>query len=401
MRKSQAARLSLTLTGVFLIPHLACTPSTAPSVDDIADPATPSADDEGAVSPPSGDASQPPSNETGGSTLDADSPIDPADTDTNPNDSLTDESGSDGSPNNDPTADASDTTTPPDDTTPPTLASLQVFPPDNPWNQDISTLPVHPNSDAYLRSIGLDTGLHPDFGTVWEGAPIGIPFTTVRGDQPMVPVSFYYADESDPGPYPIPPDAPVEGGVDSDGDRHVLVVDLDNRMLYEMFDARRRSDGGWDAGSGAVFDLTSNALRPDGWTSADAAGLPIFAGLVRYDEVVERGEVTHAVRFTVSRTQRAYIPPATHFASSSDDPDLPPMGLRVRLRADYDLSDFSPNVQTILRGLQRYGMYVADNGSNWYITGAHDPRWNDDELHELSRVKGRDFEVVYTGETKP
>lgn len=283
----------------------------------------------------------------------------------------------------------------------PTLASLQVFPPDNPWNQDISEFPVHPNSDAYIRSIGLDTGLHPDFGTVWEGAPIGIPFITVRADQPKVPVSFYYEDESDPGPYPIPPDAPIEGGANSGGDRHVLVVDLDNNKLYEMFDAHPRSDGGWDAGSGAVFDLNSNALRPDGWTSADAAGLSIFAGLVRYDEVVERGEITHALRFTASRTQRAYISPATHFASSNTDPDLPPMGLRVRLRADYDTSAFSPHVQTILRALKRYGMFVADNGSNWYITGAYNPNWNDEELSELSAVKGRDFEAVYTGDARP
>jgi len=278
------------------------------------------------------------------------------------------------------------------------LASLQVFPPDNPWNQDISGLSVHPNSDAYLASMGLDTGLHPDFGTVWEGAPIGIPFVTVGADQANVAVSFYYGDESDPGPYPIPPDALIEGGPDSDGDRHVLVVDTDNRVVYEMFDAHPREDGGWDAGSGAVFDLTSNALRPAGWTSADAAGLPIFPGLVRYDEVVERGEILHALRFTVRRTQRAYIPPATHFASDSTNPDHPPMGLRVRLRADFDVSAFSPHVQVILRAMQRYGMFVADNGSDWYITGAPDPRWDDEELSALRQVRGRDFEVVYTGD---
>lgn len=279
-----------------------------------------------------------------------------------------------------------------------TLASLQVFPADNPWNTDVSEYPVHPSSDAFLESMGLDTGLHPDFGTVWEGAPIGIPFITVGGDQPKVPVSFYYAEESDPGPYPIPPDAPIEGGPDSEGDRHIIVVDTDNKLLYELFDANPRSDGGWDAGSGAIFDLTSNELRPDGWTSADAAGLPIFPGLARYDEVVERGEITHALRFTVSRTRRAYIPPATHFASNLTDRNLPPMGLRVRLRADFDPSGFSSNVQVILRALKTYGMFLADNGSNWYITGAPDPRWNDDELRELSQVKGHDFEVVNTGE---
>lgn len=279
-----------------------------------------------------------------------------------------------------------------------TLASLQVFPPDNPWNTDVSEFPVHPNSDNYLESMGLDTGLHPDFGTVYEGAPIGIPFVVVDGNQPMVPVSFYYGNESDPGPYPIPPDAPIEGGANSDGDRHVLVVDTTNKRLYELFDARLRDDGGWDAGSGAVFDLNSNELRPDGWTSADAAGLSIFAGLARYDEVVERGEITHALRFTVSRTQRAYISPATHYASSSTDPNHPPMGMRVRLRADFDVSSFTPNVQVILRGLKKYGMLVADNGSNWYITGAPDPRWDDEELSALRQVKGRDFEVVYTGD---
>ncbi len=277
-------------------------------------------------------------------------------------------------------------------------ALLHVFPSDNPWNQEISELPIHPNSDGYLRSIGLDTGLHPDFGSVWEGAPIGIPYVVVGADQPKVPVSFYYADESDPGPYPIPPDAPIEGGPESEGDRHVLVIDVNNHLLYELFDAHPRSDGGWDAGSGAIFDLTSNALRPAGWTSADAAGLPIFPGLVRYDEVAERGEISHALRFTVRRTQRAYIHPARHFASDSTDPDLPPMGLRVRLHGDYDVSTFSPPVQVILRALQRYGMFVADNGSDWYITGAPDPRWDDEDLHELGQVKGRDFEVIDTGD---
>ncbi|MBL8877805.1 MAG: hypothetical protein JNG88_01695 [Phycisphaerales bacterium] len=280
----------------------------------------------------------------------------------------------------------------------PSLNGLQIFPPDNWWNTDISAYPVHPNSQNYLVSIGLDTGLHPDFGTVWEGAPIGIPYVLVDEDQPRVDISFYYNDESDPGPYPIPPDAPIEGGPDSDGDRHIIVIDTAAKLLYEVFDAHLQQDGTWEAGSGAIFDLTSNSLRPAGWTSADAAGLPIFAGLVRYDEVVERGEINHALRFTVSRTQRAYITPATHWASDSTDPNRPPMGLRVRLRADFDLSPFTPNVQVILRAMQRYGMFVADNGSNWYISGVPDPRWDDDELHDLGRVRGSDFEVVYTGE---
>jgi hypothetical protein len=218
----------------------------------------------------------------------------------------------------------------------------------------------------------------------------------VDGEQPRVPVTFYYADESDPGPYPIPADAPIEGGAQADGDRHMLIIDRDNLVLYELFDARP-AGAGWSAGSGAVFDLTSNRLRPAGWTSADAAGLPIFPGLVRYDEVVEQGAIEHALRFTVRRTQRAYISPATHFASDATDADLPPMGLRVRLRADFDLSGFSQHVQVILRAMQRYGMFVADNGSNWYVSGAPDSRWDDDELHELGRVLGRDFEVVDTG----
>jgi len=278
-----------------------------------------------------------------------------------------------------------------------TLEELQVFPQNNPWNTDISQYPVHPNSDNFIASIGLNTGLHPDFGTVWQGAPIGIPFVVVPPDQPRVPVSFYYDDESDPGPYPIPPDAPIEGGPSSTGDRHIIVVDVQNEMLYEVFDAHPDGNGGWDCGSGAVFDLTSNALRPLGWTSADAAGLPIFPGLVRYDEVVERGEINHALRFTVSQTQRGYILPATHFASSSTDPNRPPMGLRVRLKASFDISGFTPNVQVILRAMKKYGMLVADNGSNWYVSGAPDSRWDDDELRQLRQVKGMDFEVVDTG----
>jgi len=278
------------------------------------------------------------------------------------------------------------------------LNGYRVFPADNPWNQDISGLAVHPNSANYIASIGLDTGLHPDFGTVWEGAPIGIPYVAVRAGEPMVPVTFeWYGDESDPGPYPIPLDAPIEGGSQSDGDRHVIAIDVDNHRLYELYHACPTATG-WLAGSGAVFDLTSNTLRPAGWTSADAAGLPIFPGLARYDEIVERGELTHALRFTVSRTQQAYIAPATHFASSSTDPNLPPMGLRVRLRADFDLTPFPDCVQVILRGLKTYGMIVADNGSNWYVSGAPDARWSDDDLHALGQVKGRDFEAVYTGE---
>lgn len=279
------------------------------------------------------------------------------------------------------------------------LALPQIFPADNAWNTDISAYPVHPNSNNFLNSIGLDTGLHPDFGTVYEGAPIGIPFVQVGANQAKVSVEFDYADESDPGPYPIPPNAPIEGGSDSDGDRHVLVIDGTNKILYELYYAFPVNGGAsWTAGSGAIWDLTSNELRPLYWTSADAAGLPIFPGLVRYDEVVEKGEITHALRFTVQQSQRAFILPATHFASSSTDTNRPPMGLRVRLKADFDISSFSPHVQVILRAMKKYGMIVADNGSNWYVSGAPDTRWDDDELSELRRVKGRDFEVVYTGD---
>ena len=275
--------------------------------------------------------------------------------------------------------------------------TFPLFPADNPWNTDISGYPVHPLSSEFIASIGADGHLHPDFGTVWDGAPNGIPYVVVPGDQPRVPVTFDYADESDPGPYPIPPDAPIEGGSDSTGDRHVLIVDAAHRKLYELYDAHKVGTG-WQAGSGAIFDLTSNALRPDSWTSADAAGLPILPGLVRYDEVAA-GEITHALRFTVSRTQQGYIHPATHYASSNTDPSLPPMGLRLRLKASYPIGDFPASVQVILRALKKYGMIVADNGSSWYISGAPDPRWSDDELHTLSQVPGSAFEAVYTGGT--
>jgi len=270
-----------------------------------------------------------------------------------------------------------------------------LFPADNVWNTRVDTLPVDPNSGDYLATMGLSTGLHADFGTVWDGAPNGIPYVCVPGDQPRVPVSFDYDDESDPGPYPIPSNAPIEGGASSDGDRHVLMLDVDHKLLYELYAAYPQKDGSWKAGSGAVFDLQSNALRPDGWTSADAAGLPILPGLVRYDEAVTESVIDHALRFTVAHTQKAYIYPATHYASSSTNPDYPPMGLRVRLKANFDASGFSPEVQVILQAMKTYGMMVADNGSNWYVTGAPDPRWDNSKLNsELGSVKGSDFEVV-------
>ena len=271
---------------------------------------------------------------------------------------------------------------------PPQIGDCPVFPADNPWNTDISDYPVHPQSDIYIDSISADGDeyLHADFGGDGE---YGIPYLVVDDSQPDVPITFTdYGDESDPGPYPIPDDAPIENG----GDRHVIVVDEGDCMLYELYQAEYNGEG-WDAASGAVFDLTSNALRPDGWTSADAAGLPIFPGLVRYDEV-EAGAINHALRFTASQTQRAYIYPATHFASDSDDPALPPMGLRLRLRADYDLSGVTGQALVVLQALQRYGMILADNGTSWYITGASDTRWDDDDLDQLKDVPGSAFEAV-------
>jgi len=280
----------------------------------------------------------------------------------------------------------------------PNIGPLQIFPPDNPWHLDVSTLPVHPNSENYITAIGRNKPLHPDFGTVWNNTPIGIPFVVVSGTEPRMPIKFTaYGNESDPGPYPIPLNAPIEGGPASQGDRHVIAVDKDNRMLYELYSAYPRGDH-WDADSGAIFNLASNNLRPLGWTSADAAGLPIFPGLIRYEEVAIRKEINHAIRVTVLKTQHKFIYPARHYASSSSDPNLPPMGLRLRLKASYDIAGFPPCAQVILKALKKYGMIVADNGSPWFITGAHDSRWSDEELGTLKRVKGSDFETVLTTE---
>jgi hypothetical protein len=274
------------------------------------------------------------------------------------------------------------------------LPARTVFPPDNAWNRDISTEPVDANSANLIASCGATRSLHPDFGTEYDGAPWGIPYVTVRGTQPGVPVTFYYGDESDPGPYPVPPDAPIEGGPGSSGDRHVIVVDVDNWKLYELFDARSVNGGtSWTAGSGAIFDLGSNAMRPAGWTSADAAGLPIFAGLVRYDEVAA-GAIRHALRFTCPTTRRAYLPPARHYASNQTSANLPPMGMRVRLKAGVDLSTFPADVQVILTALKKYGMILADNGGGFFVSGAPDPRWNDANIDTMKRLKGSDFEVV-------
>jgi hypothetical protein len=278
----------------------------------------------------------------------------------------------------------------------PSASKCSVFPATNPWNQRVDTLPVAANSAQLIQSIGLSTGLHPDFGSgLWDGGPIGIPFDVVSKKTPRYRVRFDYADESDKGPYPIPRSVHIEGGAQSDGDRHALLLDRDACKLYELFALRRGAGGAWTAGSGAVWSLRSNALRPAGWTSADAAGLPIFPGLARYDEVA-RGVINHALRFTASRTRRQYVYPARHYASSSDDPSLPPMGLRVRLKANVDISHFPRQARIVLQALKTYGMILADNGSNWYVSGAPSPKWSNDDLHSLGQVTGSDFEVVDT-----
>ncbi len=279
----------------------------------------------------------------------------------------------------------------------PSAPKCRIFPKNNAWNQRVDSLPVAANSDAMVRAIGAGDNMHADFGSGrYNGGPIGIPYTTVSRRQRRVPVSFQYADESDRGRYPIPKRAPIEGGSRSSGDRHVIVVDRDRCRLYELFAAYPRNGGrSWRAGSGAVWNLGSNRLRPAGFTSADAAGLPILPGLARYDEV-KRGRIDHALRFTVERTRRAYVYPARHFASSLTDPDLPAMGQRFRLRASFDTSRYGRQSRIVLAALKRYGMIVADNGSNFFVSGAPSSGWDNDDLHGLHGVKGSDFEVVDT-----
>jgi hypothetical protein len=277
----------------------------------------------------------------------------------------------------------------------PAAPRCPVFPASNAWNQRVDGLPVAADSARLIQSIGLTAGLHADFGSgLWEGRPIGIPFDVVSRATPRSHVAFDYADESDRVRYPIPRSVHIEGGRASDGDRHALLLDRDACKLYELYALYPRGDG-WHAGSGAVWNLRSNALRPAGWTSADAAGLPIFPGLARYDEVA-RGVIDHALRFTASRTRRAYVYPARHYASSSDDPSLPPMGLRVRLKAEVDISGFPRQARIVLQALKTYGMILADNGSSWYVSGAPSPRWSNDDLHSLGSITGADFEVVDT-----
>lgn len=274
----------------------------------------------------------------------------------------------------------------------PQIAGCPVFPADNVWNFPIDKLPVDTHSKDYVGTIGADAGLHPNFGT---DPRYGIPINIINSKVRPVRVTFQYSDDSDLSNYPIPPNALMEGGptAKADDDRHIILVDKDRCLLMELFAVQRQSDDFYKAGSAIKMDLTSNALRGDGKGSADAAGLPILPGLVRYDEVAA-GEIRHALRFTAPKTQHAYVWPARHYASVITDPKYPPMGARFRLRADFDISGFSKTNQVILTALKRYGMFLADNGAPWFITGTPDPRWNDDDLHDLNKVKGSDFEAV-------
>jgi hypothetical protein len=284
----------------------------------------------------------------------------------------------------------------------PKVGGCPVFPATNVWNRPVDKLPVAKDSATLIRSIGLDAALHADFGSgLYDGSRIGIPYVVVAGkEEPKSRVRFDYADESDKGPYPIPRGVPIEGQPKTgEGDRHALIVDRDSCRLYELY-ALRREGGGWAAGSGAIFDLRTNRLRPAGWTSADAAGLPILAGLARYDEVA-RGTIAHALRFTAESTRRAYVYPARHYASDKTDSALPPMGLRVRLKAGFDPSGFPRQSRVVLQALKRYGMILADNGSPWFISGAPNAKWSNVDLHSLGRVRGSDFEVVDTTALRP
>jgi hypothetical protein len=267
--------------------------------------------------------------------------------------------------------------------------ACSIFPADNIWHATVSRLPVLASSAAYVASIGSTAKVHPDFGT----GDIGIPITTVPAGQTKVKVSFQYGDESDGGPYPVPANAQIEGGVASSGDRHIILYDPAACRDYELYAAYRNSDGTWRAGSGAIFDLRGNALRPRGWTSADAAGLPILAGLVRYDEVAS-GRIDHAIRMTAPKTRNAYVWPATHFASSSSGASLPPMGLRLRLKSTVDISRLPTQARVVAQAMKTYGVILADNGSPWYLSGAPDDRWSNDALHALGGLTGSDFEAV-------
>ncbi len=286
----------------------------------------------------------------------------------------------------------------------PRLAGCPVFPPSSVWNQPVDKLPVAANSAVLIRAIGTGASVHADFGSgLYDGSRIGIPFVVVSGSKtPKARVAFDYADESDKGPYPIPTGVPIEGAPAhaTEGDRHALILDRDSCKLYELY-ALRRVGARWAAGSGAVWNLRSNALRPQGWTSADAAGLPILPGLARWDGDASTGRIDHALRFTVERTRRAYIYPARHFASDSTDPSLPPMGLRVRLKANVDIARLPPQARIVAQAMKTYGLILADNGSNWYVSGAPSPHWSNDQLHALGSLTGADFEVVDTSGLRP
>ena len=276
------------------------------------------------------------------------------------------------------------------------LGGFRPFSSNNAWNTDISNADVDPNSSAIINYIGANIGIHPDFGAgLYQGSSMGIPYVVVGGTQANVAVNFNaYGDESDPGPMPVPANAPIEGYPNpGNGDRHVLVLDNNNCWLYEMYSSYPNSDGTWNAGSAAVWDLLADEQRPATWTSADAAGLPIFAGLVRYDEVAA-GKIAHALRFTLARSREAFVPPASHWAANSSDSLAAPMGMRLRLKTSFDVSGYSAANQVILNALKHYGMVMADNGSSMYLSGAPDDRWNNDDLHELGQVTASDFEVV-------
>ncbi len=281
----------------------------------------------------------------------------------------------------------------------PSLAGCPIFPADHIWNTRVDSLPVDRQSAAYITSIGSAVHFHADFGSgMWNGAPIGIPYVVVPGSQPGKSVTFDYANESDPGPggkYPIPNAPPIEGGPNSTGDRHILMLEKDSCTLYELYSAFPQPDGSWTAGSGAIYDLEGYALRPAGWTSADAAGLAILPGLVRYDEILS-GKIQHAIRFTVQHTRKgAYVWPARHYAAYDTNPNLPMMGQRFRLKANFNISGFSPTNQIILQAMKTYGLILADNGSNWYISGIPDERWNNDDLRKIQgQLTGQWIEAV-------
>ncbi len=279
-------------------------------------------------------------------------------------------------------------------TPPPDAAACQILPANNSFNIPVAGAARAKDSSKILKRIGLGDRFHADFGSgEFDGAPIGIPYTTVPGTQPRVPVSFEFDEESDPGPYPIPASAPIEGGPAGDGDRHVLVIDRDDCVLYELFDARPQDGGAsWTAGSGARFDLDSNGLRPNGFTSADAAGLPVFPGLARFDEVAA-GRIDHALRFTVKQTRNKHIFPARHDAGSSGK-NLPPMGMRVRLKPGFNTDSLPPQARLVAEAMQFYGLILADNGSDYFVSGAPDAGWDNDDLRALGRIRGRDLVVI-------